>query len=138
MTNDEAILEHQKAEQEAKKWQERERELRTLIYGNLFGSKGCEDGKTHTHELGNGYKLKAKRPINYKLDRDLCEVALDAISGIGNEGSFIADRLVKWEPKLSVSEYAKLSPQYKAEIDKALTTTPGLPTLEFIAPKGAE
>lgn len=132
MTLDEMLLEQQNAAKLAKSYTERDKELRAMIYGMAF--KGLEDGKTHNQPLGNGYVLKGKRPINYKVDADKADAALDELSALGNEGSFVADRLVKWEPKLSVSEYGKLTEAQRAIIDKVVTTTPGLPTLEIKEP----
>lgn len=133
MTNDEAIMEHATAVANAKRWMERERELRSLIYGNLFGS--LADGTTHTHELGNGYKLKAKRPLNYKVDAGLIDDALDKIVAIGNSGAFLADRVIKWKPELSLTEYKQLSDEQRQVLDVAITMTPGLPSLELVEPK---
>lgn len=136
MTLDELILQQQEASANAKHWQERDRELRSLIWGEAFGSKGCEDGTQHTQPLGKGYKLKGKRPVNYKLEKgEALDLALDELEKCGNEGPFLAERIVKFEPKLSVSEYKKLSGQQRAIIDKVLTTTPGLPEIELVEPK---
>lgn len=134
MTRDELILEQAKAAEQAKFWKERDAELRGMIYGANF--QGLKDGKQHTIELGNGYKLKGKRPISYKLD-DTINAVLTEIAALGNEGPFLAERLVKWKPELSLTEYNKLSDTYKKLIDKALTTTPGLPVIELVKPEGA-
>lgn len=118
-----------------------ERHMRNVCFGIYFNHA---DG-TENFELGNGYKLKGVASINYTLDHKpvegggdtALEKALDAIDKIGNEGSFIGERLVKWKPELSVSEYKSLaadSPIKKA-IDAVLTTKPGSPTLEIIEPK---
>lgn len=135
MTRDELILEQSKAAEQAKFWTERDKELRVMIYGANFGN--LEDGKQHTIELGNGYKLKGKRLLNYKLDKDATATALDTLRQSGNEGSFVADRLVKWEPKLSVTEYKALTDEQRDIIDEVLTVTPGLPVVELVKPEGA-
>ena len=87
--------------------------------------------------LGNGYQLKAVGKLNYKLDNKdgATEKALEELETAGNEGKFLADRLVKWSPELSITEYRKLDPQYKVIIDKVLTINPGAPTLEIEEPK---
>lgn len=132
MTLDEMLLEQQKAAKLAKQYSERDKELRGMIYSMAFA--GLEDGKTHNQPLGNGYKLKGKRPISYKLSGDV-DAALEAIAAIGNEGSFIADRLVKWTPSLSLTEYNGLSDDMRKLIDPCVTTTPGLPVIEVVEPK---
>lgn len=135
MTLDELILEQQKAAIEAKRYQERDRELRGLIWGMAFAAKGLEDEKQHTIDLGNGYKLKGKRPVNYKVDAALVDDALDAVAKCGNTGAFVADRLVKFEPRLSLTEYKQLTDDQRKAIDTCLTTTPGQPVIELIEPK---
>jgi hypothetical protein len=97
---------------------------------------------TENVDLGNGWKIKAVKKINYgwikkddKVDADAIETALDAIEATGNEGAFIAERLVSWSPTLSVSEYNKLDDKYKKLIDAVIVTTDGAPTLEVVAPK---
>lgn len=134
MTNDEMLIEWQKASTLAKQHSEREKELRSMIFGTFFGD--LEEGTTHNHALGNGYKLTGKRPLNYKLSVELTDHALIEIEAMGNSGPFVAERLVKWEPKLSLTEYNNLTDEQRAAIDKALTVTPGLPSLELKEPKG--
>lgn len=99
---------------------------------------------TERIELGNGYQAKAVKKVNYgwvkaldgvKVDRKKIEAALNQIEALGNEGPFIAERLIKWSPELSLTEYNKLAPQYKAIIDPVIVTTDGAPTLDIIAPK---
>jgi len=95
-----------------------------------------EEG-TQNIDLANGWKLKVVKKLNYKLDNteDATDKALDKLEKMGPEGMFIAERLVKWKPELSVSEYRKLSASFKAVIDTVLTTSPGAPTLELVEPK---
>lgn len=132
MTNDELILAWQESARLAKSHGDREKELRSLIYGAFFGD--LEEGTTHNHALGNGYKLTGKRPLNYKLAPDATDVALDAITAMG-KSTLVAERLVKWEPKLSLTEYNNLTDDQRKAIDKALTVTPGLPSIEVKEPK---
>jgi hypothetical protein len=94
---------------------------------------------TDNYELGQGYKLKGVGKINYNLNNKdgATEKALGVLETLGNEGTFIAERLVSWKPTLSVTEYKSLSADspYKRIIDAVLTTSPGLPTLELVEPK---
>lgn len=93
--------------------------------------------------LENGYKAKVVKKINYgfikdadgNTDWEAVMNAQDAIEKLGNEGAFIAERLFKWSADLSVSEYNKLDPKYKAIADKVIVTSEGSPTLEIVAPK---
>lgn len=86
--------------------------------------------------LANGYKLKAQKKLNYVLDKESIESALDLIEAEGETGKLLAERLVKWKPELSISEYRQLPEDYKKIVDKAVTTKDGMPTLELIEPKG--
>jgi len=96
-------------------------------------------------ELGNGYVAKAQIKYNYKLaQNDTIEDCLARIAKIGNEGSFIADRLVSWTPNFLITEYRTL--QENAEkgdrsaieilkvIPNMLTITEAAPTLEIKEP----
>ncbi len=75
---------------------EAEMDLRKYIVGRAFPQK--QEGM-NTKELGNGYALKANVKYNYNLaDNETVEKCLDHISALGNEGPFIADRLVSWKP----------------------------------------
>lgn len=120
------------------------RKLYVAIASNPDQKKGTEN-----IALGNGYKAKVVKKINYgwikgpdeKTDVDAIHEAQDRIEAMGNEGAFLADRLFKWSCELSVSEYNKLEPgnpthsKIKAELDKVIVTTEGAPTLEIVAPK---
>lgn len=103
---------------------------------------------TENVDLGNGYKAKTVKKVNYKLGsnvegvsaRDAVDAALQKIEALGDEGRFIADRLVKWTADLSVSEYKALDEhprgaEIKALLSPVLTIDSGAPTLEIVAPK---
>lgn len=99
---------------------------------------------TERIELGNGYQAKAVKKINYgfvkdaegKLNKRAIDKALEKIEKIGGAvGELIAERLVKWTPDLSLTEYKQLDEKYKKVIDEVIVTTEGAPTLEIIAPK---
>lgn len=140
-SRDAAIADYVETKKALAALQQLEREKRATLYTTLF--PGNVD-TTETLDLGNGFKLKATGSLNYRLtfstkddgDKPL-QNALDAIEKTGNEGAFIADRLVRWKPELSVSEYKKLetASPIKALIDSVLTITPGSPTLELVLPK---
>jgi len=99
---------------------------------------------TERIELGNGWQAKAVKKVNYgwvktedgKLNKNAIEIALQKIETIGGQtGELIAERLVKWTPDLSLTEYNLLSQEYRAIIDEVIVTTDGAPSLEIIAPK---
>lgn len=98
---------------------------------------------TQNVELGGGYIAKAVIKINYgwrktadgKIDKKAIEKALLKIEKDGEVGELIAERLVKWTPDLSLTEYKSLSEKHKKIIDDVVETSDGAPTLEIKAPK---
>ena len=96
------------------------------------------EGTQHL-ELDDGWSIKLVYKMNYSLaDNERVDAALTRISNLGQEGKFIAERLVSWKPALSLSEYRELDPQYKGVIDEVLTIKPAAPTLEIKPPKAAK
>lgn len=120
-----------------------ERTLRTQVVDLCFPADTRKVG-TNNLDLGRGVKLKAVTGLRYTLDKAddaaRTNAAVDAIEQTGNEGEFIAERLVKWKPELSVSEYKKLdmtNPTHKRIkdiIDGVLTITPESAQVEIIYP----
>jgi len=136
-------------------WRDKAEQLERLKAEELIArnavAKLFSDPKegTNTIALGNGYELKYVHSFNFNLSNSdkpkpesgmlplATDVALDAIEKMGNEGKFIAERLVKWSPELSITEYRLLaddSPIKKA-IDKALKISPAAPKITLVVPK---
>lgn len=120
-----------------------EMELRKYIVSRAFPKK--EEGM-NTKELGKGYELKAQIKYNYNLaDNDTVENCLAKVASLGNQGPFIADRLVSWKPSFLLTEFRQLSEDAaKGEkfaqdclkaIEPMLTVVEASPTLEIKAPK---
>lgn len=101
---------------------------------------------TENVELGNGYKLKAVKKLNFgwikrddgKTNKDAIEDALVKIEERSPAGALIAERLVKWTPELSQTEYNLLSAEDKTAIDAVIVTTEGTPSLELVEPKATK
>ena len=107
-----------------------------------FATDPKKEKGTVNVELGNGWLMKAVKKINIsfkknaegKTDRAAIDRALAAIEK--EEGNdVVTERLIKWTPALSESEYKTLSPKYQKLIDAVLIRTPGTPTLEIVPPK---
>lgn len=133
----------QKAKDDIEKAKNFEMEIRKIAVKATFDKP--KEG-TNTVELGEGYKAKSVIKYNYNLaDNDTVEACLDRISKIGNQGSFIADRLVRWKPNFLLTEYRQLqeeadkgdhtSKQILKEVSTMLTISEAAPTLEIIEPK---
>lgn len=121
---------------------EEEMILRKYIVDRAFPDK--HEGM-NTQELGNGYQLKANVKFNYKLkENKIVEDTLDKIAKIGNQGAFIADRLVSWTPNFLLTEYrtlqesaehSKEAQEILAAIGEMLIVDDAAPTLNIKEPK---
>lgn len=117
--------------------------LRAEVVNRYFGSD-IKEGMNN-YDLGRGYTLKVTHGFNYNLSESekpknggvvkATSLALARIKTLGNEGAFIAERLVKWTPELSITEYRKLGDEYKKIIDTALTISAASPKVEVAEPK---
>ncbi len=108
----------------------REKELREQVVEAVFGDAPTG---TNNHALPTGGTLSCVKKLNYKLDTDATLLAQGNLAGI--IGADLTQRLVRWKPELSISEYNKLPADARVIIDAALTITPATPTLEFKARK---
>ena len=109
--------------------------LRKELIEVAFGSSLTREG-TKRVPLDEETDVCVNFKQNYNLaNRDDVDEALTKIEAIDNAGKFIAERLVTFTPKLSLSEYRKLEPKYKRAIDEVLTITPGLPAVEIASRK---
>lgn len=143
-SQDDVLVEHQRIQTELAHLKEQELSFRRYIVDRCFPQK--HEGM-NTLDLGHGYSLKAGIKFNYKLaDNDTVEKTLDKIVKIGNNGAFIADRLVSWKPSFLLTEYRNLENEAKTgsveakailkEIENMLTIDDeAAPTLEVKEPK---
>lgn len=119
-----------------------EMDARKLVGSYVFPVAGRKEGVNNA-ELSDGRTVKLGHKLNYKLvgDNEKIEKVEDACEAIGNEGSFLVERIITWEAKFSKSEYNKLQAdnpthvKVKAEIDKVLEISEGTPSLEIKEPK---
>lgn len=143
LSQDEVLMQWNTAQTTLSIAKEREMSWRKYVVKRAFPNK--QEG-TNTVELGNGYSLKAKVSFNYKLaSNDIVEKTLDAIAKIGNEGSFISERLVSWSPSFLLTEYRELQRQAESGNDTAqqilslignmLIVDEAAPTVSIVAPK---
>jgi hypothetical protein len=104
LSQDELLMAWQKIKNDIETLKKSEMDLRKYIATRAFPEK--REG-TNTVELGNGYELKAKIKYNYKLDNDNAKIqaGLEKLAKTGNDGSFIAERMISWKPNFLLSEY---------------------------------
>lgn len=143
MNEDQLLMLWQQKKEAIEQAKTAEMDLRKYVVSRAFPQK--TEG-TNRKELGQGYDLKAVVKYNYKCDdNDKVEAGLNKLSLLGNEGAFIADRLVSWIPNFKLLEYRQLcedkekGSQFAAEalniITGFMTITEAAPTLEIIEPK---
>ena len=122
----------------------KEMEYRKVCVALLVPEK--KEGTTNV-ELGNGYTANIKIKYNYKLDSDNERIwtGLEKIEKLGNEGKFIAERLVSWTPNFLLTEYRQLQEDAEkgsvfakdalAIVNEFLTITDAAPELAIKEPK---
>lgn len=144
-TQDGMLMLHKKTKENLDYIKEKEMEYRKICTAFLVPDAQRNEGMNNV-ELGNGYVAKVGIKFNYKLaENDKVWEGLDKIKAIGNQGAFIAERLVSWTPNFLVTEYRTL--QEEAEkgslqaqdmlkiVSEFLTITDAAPTLEIKEPK---
>lgn len=141
---DECLMEWQRLKQTLADAKEAEMDFRKYVVKRAFPNP--VEG-TNTLELGNGYSLKAGVKFNYKLNNDnkIIDACLERIGKIGNDGSFIAERLVSWTPNFLLTEYRQVcenaeggsdtAKQIIKELGSILTIEDAAPTLKIKEPK---
>ncbi len=113
-----------------------ESKLRKQVIEDFFGeTAGIREG-TEKHKLPEDWQLIARFSATYSLDKPgLVAAALTELEQSGEDGKFVAERLVSWKPQLSVAEYRKLSAAHDAIISKVLTIKEASTQLELKPPK---
>lgn len=119
----------------------RETQLRMMAF-----QRNVPDPKegTNTLEIGSGFVLKAEYKYNYNLSKVLKNDAKEVIGVLDDsldvyeretEDKSAAERLVKWSPEISVTEYKRMKDNAAfRHIAPFLTIKPGMPTLSIVAP----
>lgn len=129
---DALILNWQESQKALAKAKEAESLARQEVIA-LFDAAPDASG-TKNIDLGSGYTLKAVFKLNHKINGDVVKM-LEKIEKSGDEGKFIAERLVKFEPKLALTEYKNLPDKLRKIADEFIVTTPALPSVELVEPK---
>jgi len=143
LSQDQVLLKWQEAKDALAKAKDFELELRKYVVSRAFPEK--QEG-TNTVELGNDYKLKAVIKYNYKLaENAVVQRCLDRVAKTGNEGAFIAERLVSWTPNFLLQEYRAIQEEVEKGnatakqiydiVNEMLTISEAAPTLNIVEPK---
>jgi hypothetical protein len=111
-----------------------ERELRAKVIEAFSTINDEMHSGVENVDLGfDRWVLKIDHKLNYKLngDNQLIALVLTQIATSREGGNLLAERLVKWKPEISVSEYKLLDGGQRVMIDKILTITPATKALEL-------
>lgn len=110
-----------------------ERELRAQIIATF--STETDEMKSGVENIDLAYdrwQLKITHKLDYKMaDPDAVKQSLSLIASSEEAGYLIADRLVKWKPEISVSEYKLLNGGQRNIIDRVLTIKPAAKSVEL-------
>lgn len=129
------------ANEELQAVKHREFQLRMMAF-----QRNIPDPKegTNTLEIGAGYVLKADHKYNYNLAKILKNDRFEVVAVLDDrldeyqretEDKAAAERLVKWSPEISVTEYKRMKDTNAfRHIAPFLTIKPGMPTLKIVAP----
>lgn len=132
-THAELLSTWRKLKQERDAIVEREREAREAVIKAFFPTSDYGTNRA----VAEGGSVKYVRRLEYVLDKvETAEVA-EKIIALGERGKLLAEKLFRWEPKLSVRDYKALDNEnatdrkVKKMVDSVLTTKDGSPSLEF-------
>lgn len=86
---------------------------------------------TNTLELAAGWKLKAVHKLDRKIDEATLSVVLEELAKMGVN----VDLLIKYKPELELAAYRTMTAENLVVFNQAITTKPGSPQMELVAPK---
>jgi hypothetical protein len=129
-------------------WQDKARRLQALKEEELlarnkvvgfFFEETTDKAGTENFDLTHGYKIKLTFAQNHSVpsakNGEAVKGVIEKLAKLGEDGKFIADRLFRWKPELSKTEWDALSPSMKRIVAPIVTTKAAQPTVEIIAPK---
>ena len=90
---------------------------------------------TQTMELDRGVKLKCVKKITRALDNEAVKDVSKIENVLARLPADVAERLIKYVPKLSEKDYKSLANEHRNIIDEIITSKPGTPTLTVVYPK---
>lgn len=133
---DRLIAQWQEACQRLAIAKEDELRLRSLLIA-LFDPRTIEG--TETLPVSHGFKLKAVKAMRYSFPHANAarDTTLTLAADYGQEGQFIANRLIAWKPELIVREYRTLSDDMLAAVNRFIIARPAQAQLVLVAPKSA-
>ena len=111
----------------------RERQARDAFVTQVFPA--AIDG-THHADVGNGYSVKYVQTTRLDIANTAAMKELVNKFAQHGETSAVAQKLLSWKPRLSVTQYKALPLWGRGLLDEHITSTPNAPQLELVFPKG--
>lgn len=116
--------------------QQVEREFREACIKRFFPNLPADVTGTKRYTISADAEFKATFSLEYNVaGEDAANGVIGQLEAKGEAGALIADRLFKWKPSLSVTEYKNLPENYKAIVDPILTIKPKSTQVEIATPK---
>jgi hypothetical protein len=116
--------------------------LRRRLFDHYFPTpvEGSAHNKVPLNTIDPNDTTGAVLQADHKINRTVLEPELDAYkAALKEEGSNLPklpiNRLIKYKPELSKSEYNKLTEEERAACDTFLNIKPGSPELKVVIPK---
>lgn len=126
-------------QEKLKKLKAEEMLMRMKIYNGLFAATAVEG--TNSMDLHAGWKLKAQRKIDRKVDIPVLQAFIhkpDANTPSKfEEAGLNMDDLIEWKPELKLRAYRALSEAQVAVFDQVLSIKDGSPSMEIVLPASA-
>lgn len=135
---DALIIDWQDKQNARKKAEEEEMKARLAVVA-FFHEDTTDKAGTENVDIGQGFTLKMEFRQNYSVpsakNGEAAKGVMSKLTALGAEGAAIAQRIFRWKPELSKTEYDLLSPQAKRIVDKVVTQKAGTPALTIVPPK---
>lgn len=129
---------------EAKKILDAAKEVEMALRQRIVKESGMFDAGnvvgTETYNLGGGWKVKAVKKQNYKIENKQGEAfavlhSLSEMAGDDEDLKAIVRELFSFDANLRKTQFDKLRGPERKLVEDILTITDGAPSLELIAPK---
>lgn len=137
---DALIVDWQRKAQQLQALKEEEAIARAKVVGFFFEDYTDKAG-TENFDLTQGYKIKLVFGQNYSLpaknNGEAVKAVIEKLNKLGDDGKFIAERLFRWKPELSKTEWDALTPSMKRIVQPVVTQKAAMPSVEIVAPKAA-
>lgn len=110
----------------------KEAEFRQRVVTIFSTAAEMHSGTENVPTFGGVVKIVHTLDYKFKGDNDAVDNLLERIETGFEGGVILADRLVKWSPELSVSEYKKLPDEARKMVDREIVIKPASKSVKFV------